>query len=182
MRLQRLPAGNRTRVLWISIPVLYHWPTEALADNFGATISMKYNILIIIFGIYTRCQQMDVKVVSRKLECLKDIHYKTQTESSCEKCNFKAFRLGISGYYRFFNIIIFLMVQYIYDISVKLHTVFTLLISKSLIIHKIKTKEINTEMEFGYVYVKVFKINFETSLAVHIVFISNSMTLRLISD
>ena len=74
------------------------------------------------------------------------------------------------------------MVQYIYDISVKLHTVFTLLISKSLIIHKIKTKEINTEMEFGYVYVKVFKINFETSLAVHIVFISNSMTLRLISD
>ena len=31
----------------------------------------------------------------RKFECRKDIHYKTQTGTSCEKCNSKAFRLGI---------------------------------------------------------------------------------------
>ena len=30
-----------------------------------------------------------------KFECRKDIHYKTQTGTSCEKCNSKAFRLGI---------------------------------------------------------------------------------------
>ena len=31
----------------------------------------------------------------RKFECRKDIHYKTQTGTSCEKCNSKAFLLGI---------------------------------------------------------------------------------------
>ena len=31
----------------------------------------------------------------RKFECRKYIHYKTQTGTSCEKCNSKAFRLGI---------------------------------------------------------------------------------------
>ena len=31
----------------------------------------------------------------RKFECRKDIHYKTQTGTSCEKCNSQAFRLGI---------------------------------------------------------------------------------------
>ena len=31
----------------------------------------------------------------RKFEYRKDIHYKTQTGTSCEKCNSKAFRLGI---------------------------------------------------------------------------------------
>ena len=31
----------------------------------------------------------------RKFDCRKDIHYKTQTGTSCEKCNSKAFRLGI---------------------------------------------------------------------------------------
>ena len=31
----------------------------------------------------------------RKFECREDIHYKTQTGTSCEKCNSKAFRLGI---------------------------------------------------------------------------------------
>ena len=31
----------------------------------------------------------------RKFECREDIHYKTQTGTSCEKCNAKAFRLGI---------------------------------------------------------------------------------------
>ena len=67
MQLQGFPAGNRTRVLWITRPVLYHWATEAVADNLGASsvymyinemvIPVKYKgILIIIFGIYTRCQ------------------------------------------------------------------------------------------------------------------------------
>ena len=37
MQLQGLPAGNRTRVLWITKPVLYHWATEAVADNLGAS-------------------------------------------------------------------------------------------------------------------------------------------------
>ena len=59
-----------------------------------AAVSVK-GILIIIFGIYTRCQQMKVRVLWRKFECRKDIHYKTQTRTSCEKCNSKAFRLGI---------------------------------------------------------------------------------------
>ena len=31
----------------------------------------------------------------RKFECRKDIHYKTQSGTSCEKCNSKVFRLGI---------------------------------------------------------------------------------------
>ena len=31
----------------------------------------------------------------RKFECRKGIHYKTQTGTSCEKCNSNAFRLGI---------------------------------------------------------------------------------------
>ena len=30
-----------------------------------------------------------------KFECRKDIRYKTQTGTSCEKCNSKAFRLRI---------------------------------------------------------------------------------------
>ena len=38
---------------------------------------------------------MKVKVMGRKFECRKDIHYKTQTGISCEKCNSKAFWLGI---------------------------------------------------------------------------------------
>ena len=50
-----------------------------------------YIYIIIIFGIYTRCQQMKVKVMCRKFECRKDIHYKTQTGTSCEKCNSKAY-------------------------------------------------------------------------------------------
>ena len=37
MQLQGLPAGNQTRVLWITRPVLYHWATEAVADNLGAS-------------------------------------------------------------------------------------------------------------------------------------------------
>ena len=37
MQLRGLPAGNRTRVLWITRAVLYHWATEAVADNLGAS-------------------------------------------------------------------------------------------------------------------------------------------------
>ena len=37
MQLQGLPAGNRTRDLWITRPVLYHLVTEAVADNLGAS-------------------------------------------------------------------------------------------------------------------------------------------------
>ena len=37
MQLRGLPAGNRTRDLWITRPVLYHWATEAVADNLGAS-------------------------------------------------------------------------------------------------------------------------------------------------
>ena len=36
-----------------------------------------------------------VRVMCRKFECPEDIHYKTQTGNSCEKCKSKAFRLGI---------------------------------------------------------------------------------------
>ena len=38
---------------------------------------------------------MKFKVMCWKFECRYDIHYKTQTGTSCEKCNSKAFRLGI---------------------------------------------------------------------------------------
>ena len=37
MQLQSRPAENRTRVVWITRPVLYHWATEAVADNLGAS-------------------------------------------------------------------------------------------------------------------------------------------------
>ena len=33
MQLQDLPAGNRTRELWITRQVLHHRATEAVADN-----------------------------------------------------------------------------------------------------------------------------------------------------
>ena len=39
----------------------------------GLTIYM--SLLIIIFGIYTCCQWMKAKVMCRKFECRKDIHY-----------------------------------------------------------------------------------------------------------
>ena len=38
---------------------------------------------------------MKVSVMCRKFECRKDIHYKTQTGTSCENCNSEAFWLGI---------------------------------------------------------------------------------------
>ena len=38
---------------------------------------------------------MKVGDMFRKFECREDIHYKTQTGTSCEKCNSEAFRLGI---------------------------------------------------------------------------------------
>ena len=36
MQLQGYLAGNRTRVLCIARPVLYHWATEAVPDNLAA--------------------------------------------------------------------------------------------------------------------------------------------------
>ena len=42
MQPQGLPAGNRTRVLWITRPVLYHSATEAVADNLGASSVYMY--------------------------------------------------------------------------------------------------------------------------------------------
>ena len=61
-KFQGLPAGNWTRVLWITRPVLYHWATEAVANNLGASsvyiyinemvMPVKYKgILIIILGL-----------------------------------------------------------------------------------------------------------------------------------
>ena len=38
---------------------------------------------------------MKVRDMCRKFECREGTHYKTQTGTSCEKCNSKAFRLGI---------------------------------------------------------------------------------------
>ena len=65
MQLQGIPAGNQTRILWITSPVLYHWTTEAVADNLGPSsvyiyinemvMPVKYKGILIIFDIYTRC-------------------------------------------------------------------------------------------------------------------------------
>ena len=38
---------------------------------------------------------MKVKVMCGKFECRKDLHYKTQTGTSCKKCNCKSFLPGI---------------------------------------------------------------------------------------
>ena len=46
MQLQGLPAGNRTRVLWIARPVLYHWATEAVADNLGTSSVLYINEMV----------------------------------------------------------------------------------------------------------------------------------------
>ena len=56
---------------------------------------VRYKGILIIFGIYNRCQWMKVRIMCRKFDCCEDIHYKTQTGTSCKKCNSKAFRLGI---------------------------------------------------------------------------------------
>ena len=41
MQLQGLPVGNRTRVLWITRPVLYHWATEAALTKSGETVGTR---------------------------------------------------------------------------------------------------------------------------------------------
>ena len=46
MQLQGLPAGNGTRVLWITRPVLYHWATEAVAANLGASLVYYINEMV----------------------------------------------------------------------------------------------------------------------------------------
>ena len=43
---------------------------------------------------------MKVKVICRKFECRKDIHYKIETGTSCEKCNSKAFRCRKDIHYK----------------------------------------------------------------------------------
>ena len=40
-------------------------------------------------------QEESQSYMCSKFECREDINYKTQTGTSCEKCNSKAFRLGI---------------------------------------------------------------------------------------
>ena len=55
--------------------------TKTLRVNGVSTTKLKtryLKMLIIIFGIYTRCQQMKVRVMCRKFECREDIYYKTQ--------------------------------------------------------------------------------------------------------
>ena len=49
MQLQGLPAGNRTRVLWITRPVLYHRATEAVADyKMNLTLNLTLNLHVSI--------------------------------------------------------------------------------------------------------------------------------------
>ena len=56
------PSGwESNRALWITRPVLYHWATEAVADNLQVqyiyinktVMLVKYKGILIIFGIYT---------------------------------------------------------------------------------------------------------------------------------
>ena len=65
MQLQGLPAGNRTRVLWITRPVLYHWATEAVTDNLGKLDlnqklrlywAQKYGILTHSINSFVHCK------------------------------------------------------------------------------------------------------------------------------
>ena len=59
MQLQGLPARNRTRVLRITRPVLYHWATEAVADNLARVQYIYINEIVMPVnagGIYTRYQ------------------------------------------------------------------------------------------------------------------------------
>ena len=48
---------------------------------------------MLIFGIYTRCQQMKVKVRCGKFECREDIHFKTQPVA--KNATPRPLRLGI---------------------------------------------------------------------------------------
>ena len=54
MQLQGLSAGNRTRVLWITRPVLYHRATEAVADNLGANSVYIYIMYMYIYRTRTQ--------------------------------------------------------------------------------------------------------------------------------
>ena len=78
-----------------ALPLSYRSRCRQLEREFSIYINemvmpVKYKgILVIIFGIYTHCQQMKFRVMCRKFECREDIHYKTQTRTSCEKWNSK---------------------------------------------------------------------------------------------
>ena len=45
IQIQGLPAGDRTRVLWITRPVLYHWATEAVVYNLGASYDTRISYI-----------------------------------------------------------------------------------------------------------------------------------------
>ena len=49
----------QTRVLWITRPVLYHWATEAVADNLGASSVYIY--------IYINEMVMPVKYINNNI-------------------------------------------------------------------------------------------------------------------
>ena len=70
------------------------WHNERIPDIHTHT---HIYIHIYIYNIYTHTYiyYKKIRVMCRKCECREDIHYKTQTGTSCEKCNSKAFRLGI---------------------------------------------------------------------------------------
>ena len=75
MQLQGLPAGNRTRILWITRPVLYHWATEAVADNLGK------------FSIYVNEMVMPVKYKFPKIRLI-DHESRLYLPNPCFQCNF----------------------------------------------------------------------------------------------
>ena len=53
--------------------------------------------LLVAIGTHISNKYTKVRVMFRKFECREDIHCKTQTGTSCEKCDSKAFRLGIES-------------------------------------------------------------------------------------
>ena len=67
----------------------YHKQLEKPVFNFGSALLESVNKLL------RSPHYIMFKVMCWKFECRYDIHYKTQTGTSCEKCNSKAFRLGI---------------------------------------------------------------------------------------
>ena len=85
------PSGwESNRDFWITRPVVYQLSYRSRCRQLGREFSVYINemvmpvknkgILIIIFGIYTRCQQMKFKVMCWKFERRYDIHYKTQDQ------------------------------------------------------------------------------------------------------
>ena len=76
-----LPAGNRTRVFWITRSVLYHWATEAVADNLG--VGDNYTTLTFIYWqrVYCKCQILLLKLILVIYTCY-DIIYSSKCNRS----------------------------------------------------------------------------------------------------